>query len=439
MTIREKVGWTVVCALALTAAAALAGVIGAGPLDPPGTPAPTDGVLRAGTPITALPATISVPGKYYLTRNLTKMASGDGITISASDVDLDLGGFTLTGPDLSAGIFISGTRVRVHNGYIVDWDTGIAGVSSTAVITVEGVHVTSVVKTGVSLLGSGVVRDCSVNSASRGVTVGNASLIEGCRVHGASIHGIVLGVGSVISDCAVVGGNVGLLIQDGSIVKDCVVNNNTSIGIEIAQGAQIIDTVVDGNGATGIKAGSQAVVITGCSVRGTTPFGVLPGVGIEASVGVIDGCVIEGNVGGGIAATGFFIVRNSIVGDNGGIGISVGESSLVEGNSVADNAGDGIRVTTGSRVLNNTLRFNSNGANAAGVHLTGEGNWVEGSDLSSNDIGIKSDVGNNTILNNTARNHTFGHFAFQADDLVGVTVTDANDGTNTTPHFNNTP
>jgi hypothetical protein len=43
----------------------------AGPLDPPGSPSSTDGVLRPGTPISSLPFVTTGSGYYYLTRNLT--------------------------------------------------------------------------------------------------------------------------------------------------------------------------------------------------------------------------------------------------------------------------------------------------------------------------------------------------------------------------------
>src|SRR5438105_9353803 len=71
-----------------------------GSLTPPGAPAPTMKSLdqieaRKPLPGGTAAITISQPGSYYLTGNLS-VASGDGITISVDKVALDLNGFTIS-------------------------------------------------------------------------------------------------------------------------------------------------------------------------------------------------------------------------------------------------------------------------------------------------------------------------------------------------------
>src|SRR5947207_1497513 len=69
-----------------------------GALTPPGAPAPTMKTLaqiEPRTPISVLPFTISTPGSYYFTGNLTATADGVAITVSAENVTIDLNGFTL--------------------------------------------------------------------------------------------------------------------------------------------------------------------------------------------------------------------------------------------------------------------------------------------------------------------------------------------------------
>src|SRR6202521_1330586 len=110
--------------IALMAAAIIAILVNradAGPLDPPGPPSSTAGVLHPGTPITALPYTISQPGSYYLTGNLTMAVAGDdGIQIVAKDVTLDLGGFTLNGAGIGHDGVVVGTvdddGITIRNG-----------------------------------------------------------------------------------------------------------------------------------------------------------------------------------------------------------------------------------------------------------------------------------------------------------------------------------
>ena len=73
--ISNKAGWSVAIAVSLVLAATLAGWVNAGgPLDPPGPPGVTMKSLsevEPRTPISALPFTISQPGSYYLTANLS--------------------------------------------------------------------------------------------------------------------------------------------------------------------------------------------------------------------------------------------------------------------------------------------------------------------------------------------------------------------------------
>lgn len=185
-----------------------------GPLDPPGPPAATDGVRQPGTPISSLPFAITTPGYYYVTRNLTGGTGQTGITITSSNVTLDLGGFTLFGGTSPGdGISANGPRyVRVRNGSVRGWSTGINLIASYS--TIEGVRATN-------------------------------NLLDGIRIGG----------GSEITNCiASLNGNDGI---DASfvVVRDCVVAGNTDSGIRVLDYSLVEDNRAHGNG--------KGIVITG--------------------------------------------------------------------------------------------------------------------------------------------------------------------------------
>src|SRR5579871_6315611 len=88
----------IVCATA-TSLLQSQGVFAQGSLTPPGAPAPTMKTLsqiERRTPISSIPYTISGPGSYYVTTNLTGGGgSTNGITISSGNVIIDLNGFSI--------------------------------------------------------------------------------------------------------------------------------------------------------------------------------------------------------------------------------------------------------------------------------------------------------------------------------------------------------
>jgi len=59
--------------------------------------------IEPRTPISSVPFTISAPGSYYVTTNLTPGADQNGIVVAADNVTIDLNGFTLFGGGGSSG------------------------------------------------------------------------------------------------------------------------------------------------------------------------------------------------------------------------------------------------------------------------------------------------------------------------------------------------
>jgi hypothetical protein len=181
-----------------------------GPLDPPGPVGTTDGLRGPGTPISSLPFTIDQPGYYYLTRNLTGAQNTDGITVSASDVTLDLGGFELAGTNRTGdGISVSGTQraVVVRNGSVTNWDIGIFA----AAAVYSRVH------------------DVTVLQNAEGLRIGIASMVEDCVVSSNLGIGIRANT-SIIRDCTIIDNNLSGVeaFNESYIHHNHIFNNNVS-------------------------------------------------------------------------------------------------------------------------------------------------------------------------------------------------------------------
>lgn len=197
-----------------------------GPLSPSGAPGPTMKSLdqiEARTPIPASPAvtavgphfTISTPGSYYLTGNIT-VKGGDAIVISSNDVTLDLNGFKIssefTEDAIGTAIAISSGRARlaIRNGSIVSGSTvdaglgsvqrrgfvhGISGPNSRITqVLVEDIHVFGVSGVGINLgydgeFGNqGIVRNCTAKHC--GVSGILAEEVMNCSASYSVEHGI---------------------------------------------------------------------------------------------------------------------------------------------------------------------------------------------------------------------------------------------------------
>lgn len=297
----------------LTAAGTLALLHAQGPLTPSAAPAPTMKTLtqvEPRTPVQSLalapPYTISQPGSYYLTDNIT-VTGGSAINITASDVTLDLMGFTIESTATTAnGTAVSvGTvaRLKVCNGNIQSgstvtagvmapkgFDSGIFGVFITN-STISDLQIVGVSDYGIYLDQDGVVERCKVTNSSFGIlnfasgdnntvtkdcNVTNCveygitgGLVEGCNGYGFSSHGIS---GKVISNS-----RGSSQTGTGLIVTECAQNCSGSSGV---------GTGLEGAGAT----------VTGCLA--TTVNGTYS---LRAKIAI--GCVVStvsGPTSGGI-------------------------------------------------------------------------------------------------------------------------------------------
>jgi parallel beta-helix repeat protein len=193
-----------------------------GPLDPPAPPASTDGVREPGMPVSSIPFSATVPGRYYLTRDLTIASASSGVTIFANDVTLDLNGFTLHGIAGSInGVLISGAHsgIAIMNGNIRGWFNGI---------------------------------DASNGSFTR---ISNVGVFDGGISPNDGSYGILAGPYSIIEDCRVSNNKAIGIRAENSTVRGCTLTNNGNEGIRAAGGALLYNNLLRGNSPTGATLG----------------------------------------------------------------------------------------------------------------------------------------------------------------------------------------
>jgi hypothetical protein len=325
--------WVIVVSLATSQHC----VFGQGALAPPGPPAASMKSLdqvEPRTPIESLPFSITQGGSYYLAKNLQFSAtSGDAITIAASDVTLDLMGFTLSSSSAVTGSAIrinaSLRNVAVRNGVITGTTTvKLSGPTGNRTVTVTpGGFASGIRSSDPEATECHFVNLRISGCRSVGLNAGDNALVQNVTARENGATGIGVGPASTVTaSIASFNGTFGLL---GSL---CVVTNVTA----------------DSNGATGVDFGSST--INSAVVRGNG------GDGINASDGVVTNCRASANDDDGIAASGGTVL-SSHARFNGENGINVSEGVVAYCKSLSNNAKNNgstdIRAPSSTRTGNN--------------------------------------------------------------------------------------
>lgn len=302
---------------AIATAALLAGVVGvsvAGPLTPPaGPPAATDRAV-----IQSLPATISQPGSYVITSNLVGPPLVDGITVTVSDVTLDLNGFSIIG--------VPGSR--------------------TGILTGPGVDNLVVLNGTVTQFG----RD--------GIDASQSNACEFVDVHlvGNQFGGLLMGGSSTAIRCSAIG-NTTQGFEDfmgANTYEACVARNNSG-GFVTSYTPTLRGCTASGNAQTGIVLGRGGLAF-GCTSEGNGVEGVY-----LAEFAVATRCTSEGNFWGYRAENNAWVFQ-CVAGANSDVGIyTEGVWNHFEQNFVTDNA-VGIRVMAPAH--SNVISKNTVHANA---------------------------------------------------------------------------
>jgi hypothetical protein len=189
------------------------------------------GALSAGEgriPIHAA-TTIASPGRYILTRDIGDFTATT-ITISASDVDLDLNGFTVTGLDPA----ISAQNVRgvtIHDGSIVSYEDGVI-LTNVNDFALRRLIVQSFEDCGLSASGTGgVIQENVIQASVYGICLsGSGVRVAQNVVRGAAIDGVVVygARNHIEGNLATANGGCGLHFANGS--SSNVYRSNTARG-----------------------------------------------------------------------------------------------------------------------------------------------------------------------------------------------------------------
>src|SRR5271165_183567 len=211
------------------------------------------------TAITAIPMTITAEGSYCLTKDIktaSTFTTGNGITINANNVTIDLGGHTLN--NLPAGLTTTTTgiyagdkkNITIQNGTIMGFSEAILlqeiTVGGSSGHLVQNMRIERNTYAGISVVGTGsVIYQNQVLHTGGGTASGTAADGTGIYAGGNGVQVLENTVADTLPGA--VDGGTGILLDSVNTFSGAVVEHNRvstvgqpahSVGIEIQTGAK---------------------------------------------------------------------------------------------------------------------------------------------------------------------------------------------------------
>ncbi len=204
-----------------------------GPLAPSAAPGETMKSLaqvepRIPIPGGSSPFTISQPGSYYLTTNMTRT-----LTIAANNVTVDLMGYRIassSGDAIEMSSSSIGTNTLIRNGSLRP---------NVGSVALDGRYADDCIFEDLRIEGNG---------AWCGIYADDRCIVRNCEVRGCDDRGIAVGKDSEVRDCRVIGG--------------------TLDGIQAESGCRIVDNVIEGHGDDGLYITGSGCYVAGNRVKG---------------------------------------------------------------------------------------------------------------------------------------------------------------------------
>jgi parallel beta-helix repeat protein len=327
-----------------------------------------------------------------LGRDLTD-CPGDGLIIGAAGITLDLGGHTIDGVGLGAGIRNDGfASVTITNGTVQEFDFGVQLTAGAALNTIASLTAQLNQEAGIQLSDAG-----NGNTLSSNAVVGNKigiALMDGAP-------------GAVVIDNTIAGNSghgLHLARSSGNLLQANRVAGSSDLAVllEEASGNTLVgNTISDSSdGALAILAGSNGNRVEGNTLTATG----------DAGMRVADS---DGNE----------LIANTVqaVGDTAVI-LENAHNNRVEGNTLTEGGDAGIYVanSAGNQLLSNTVQQMSD----SGIVLNNaHGGVVRGNDLRFNAGGIELDSATGNLIESNDASHSVGTgIELEAESLGNVVV-----------------